>query len=107
MDIAFPHNDIKGISHIESWESCAKLCENESKCFAWTFSKSQGSCFLKDENWKNGRKNLEGSISGTKNCSTTTTSTAITTAATTTTTTATTTTTTRGITGFFQPRLIF
>ena len=100
MDILYSGKNIERIYNIHSWESCAMLCEKDSRCFAWSLFKS-GICYLKDKNWKIGKRDLKGVISGTKNCigSTRTTTTASaktttleTTTATTTTTAATTTT---------------
>ena len=83
------------------------LCEDESKCFAWSWLTGKGSCVLEDENWKDGREEGEkakGFISGTRKCLGSTTKTSTTPLSTTTATTpksttpqSTTVTTTRGI----------
>ena len=110
MGILYSGNLIRRILGIHSWKSCAMLCENEPICFAWSLSTSSGSCFLKDEKWKNARRNVKGFVSGTKSCIGSTRTTTAASAKTTTletTTTTTTTTTARGITGFLLVKCFF
>ena len=74
-DIDYLGNDIGYKDNLATWDSCAKVCGSDVKCFAWSWlsntykdSKVHGRCHLKNNNWATGRNNLTGVISGTKNC---------------------------------------
>ena len=59
-------NDIRDFFQATAW-GCQKSCQQEQRCQAWTFSKSQSNCWLKTKgtNKKEGNYDL---ISGPKNC---------------------------------------
>ena len=78
VDIDYHGHDISGMSipGIQTTKSCIEKCENEKNCHAWTYiplnstlvGSPPGTCYLKDENFMQGRLKEEGRVSGRKKC---------------------------------------
>ena len=55
----------------DSWEECSERCDNEPKCFAWSYKTEQfyyaphhKYCYMKDASFKAGKRRMLGVISG-------------------------------------------
>ena len=58
-----------------SWEDCSDHCDDEPKCFAWSYFTEQyphvsmlKHCYMKNADFKNGQKRMIGLTSGTRGC---------------------------------------
>ena len=69
-------NDIKNYQDAKSWQQCSQYCRQFAGCYAWTFVTEEfqtnvglrGYCLLKNSNYMDGEKKVDGLISGVTEC---------------------------------------
>ena len=71
----FKLHNVGGAVKKDSWEECSHHCNDEPKCFAWSYYTEQTqnplnhkNCHMKDADFKDGQTTLIGLISGIKGC---------------------------------------